>query len=79
MQRRKQGYRSIDEYIRLFSGHIQKKLQEMREVIKEQAPQAQEEISYQMSAFFSERQSCIFCGAFKAYRFLPDFKRHYRF
>jgi uncharacterized protein YdhG (YjbR/CyaY superfamily) len=52
MEKRKKQYESIDEYIRSFPEHIQKKLLEMRKIIRDQAPQAQEKISYQMPAFF---------------------------
>jgi len=45
------GYRTIDEYIAAFPEDIQKRLQEMRTVIHETAPQAFEKISYQMPTF----------------------------
>jgi uncharacterized protein YdhG (YjbR/CyaY superfamily) len=52
MENKKHEYKSIDEYIHSFPENIQKKLEELREAIKEQAPQAQEKISYQMPTFF---------------------------
>jgi len=52
MEKKRQQIESIDEYIHSFPEHIQKKLEELREAIKEQAPQAQEKISYQMPTFF---------------------------
>lgn len=45
-------YSSIDEYIVSFPEHVQKKLVELREAIREQAPDAQEKISYQIPTFF---------------------------
>ncbi len=48
----KRQYTSIDEYIDSFPADIQKKLKEMRKLIREAAPGAEERISYQMPAFF---------------------------
>jgi uncharacterized protein YdhG (YjbR/CyaY superfamily) len=45
-------FSSIDEYIESFPEHVQKKLVELREAIREQAPHAQEKISYQIPTFF---------------------------
>ena len=42
---------NIDEYIANFPVHIQKKLDELRAIIKKAAPEAEEKISYQMPAF----------------------------
>jgi len=44
-------FRSINEYIALFPEDIQGKLREIRWLIKEAAPAAQETISYGMPAF----------------------------
>lgn len=46
------AYTTIDEYIAGFPENIQKKLRELRQVIKEAAPEATEKISYQMPTFF---------------------------
>ena len=48
----KQEFTTIDEYIACFSPDIQKKLHEIRKVIREEAPDAQEKIAYQMPTFF---------------------------
>jgi len=42
----------IDEYIRQFPEEVQVLLQEIRQLIKETAPEAEEKISYQMPTFF---------------------------
>jgi uncharacterized protein YdhG (YjbR/CyaY superfamily) len=42
---------NIDEYIASFSDEVQKILQEIRELIKKLAPEAEETISYQMPTF----------------------------
>lgn len=51
MKRNKTGYTSIDDYIAQFPGDVQKKLIELRAVIKAAAPDAEEKISYQMPTF----------------------------
>jgi uncharacterized protein YdhG (YjbR/CyaY superfamily) len=47
----KKQYKSIDEYIAGFPENIQNILQNLRHVIHEAAPDAQETISYSMPAF----------------------------
>lgn len=42
----------IDEYIDKFPEEVQKKLRELRKVIKENAPDAEEKISYGMPTFY---------------------------
>ncbi len=42
---------NIDDYISGFAGPVQKRLREMRALIKKAAPGAKEVISYQMPAF----------------------------
>jgi uncharacterized protein YdhG (YjbR/CyaY superfamily) len=46
------SYNTIDEYIATFPDDIQRKLKEVRAVIKAAAPEASEKISYQMPTFF---------------------------
>lgn len=43
---------TIDAYISRYNGDIQAILQEFRRVIKEEAPDAKEKISYQMPTFY---------------------------
>jgi uncharacterized protein YdhG (YjbR/CyaY superfamily) len=71
VEKEKKGYESIDEYIRSFPVHIQKKLVELREVIREQAPQAQEKISYQMPTFILNGNLVHFAGYSKHIGFYP--------
>jgi len=47
----KKQYRDIDEYISTFPPEVRRILQQLREAIKESAPEAKEVISYQMPAF----------------------------
>lgn len=64
-------YSSIDEYIRSFPEHIRKKLEELRNAIKEFVPEAQEKISYQMPAFFLNGVLVWFAGFSKHIGFYP--------
>ncbi len=52
MEKQKAGFTSIDEYIAAFPADVQERLQQMRAIIREAAPEAQEKISYQMPTFF---------------------------
>jgi len=47
----KKGPKTIDEYIATFPKNVQSILQELRRVIREAAPEAEESISYQMPTF----------------------------
>jgi uncharacterized protein YdhG (YjbR/CyaY superfamily) len=51
MERKRKQANSIDEYIATFPKPIKDILQELRQTIKEAAPQAQEAISYQIPTF----------------------------
>ncbi|MNH98722.1 hypothetical protein D3C73_514680 [compost metagenome] len=51
MDGNKLTFSSIDEYISLFPPTVQDKLQTLRKVIGEAAPDAKEKISYQMPTF----------------------------
>ncbi|MCZ7400714.1 MAG: DUF1801 domain-containing protein [Candidatus Methanoperedens sp.] len=71
MEKKRQQFESIDEYIHSFPEPIQKKLEELREVIKEQAPQAQEKISYQIPTFFLNGNLVHFAAYSKHIGFYP--------
>ena len=51
MEGKRKSFNSIDEYIANFPAEVQKKLRELRSVIKAAAPDAEERISYQIPAF----------------------------
>jgi uncharacterized protein YdhG (YjbR/CyaY superfamily) len=51
MKGQKVGFVSIDEYIATFPIDIQKRLEEIRAIIKAATPEAEEKISYQMPTF----------------------------
>lgn len=52
MEEKLEAAKSIDEYISRFPPAVQAKLQRIRAVIREHAPEAQEKISYQMPTFY---------------------------
>jgi uncharacterized protein YdhG (YjbR/CyaY superfamily) len=52
MSENKTQFSNIDEYIALFPEEIQKILSKIRKIIKENAPEASEKISYQMPTFY---------------------------
>jgi len=47
----KKEFKTIDEYIATFPENVQIILEELRQAIRESAPEAEEAISYQMPAF----------------------------
>jgi uncharacterized protein YdhG (YjbR/CyaY superfamily) len=51
MEENKNVIKSVDEYILQFSPEVQEKLQTLRKVIKESAPDAEEKMSWQMPTF----------------------------
>ena len=60
----KKGFKTIDEYIASFPQSTQTTLQQIRQVIKEAAPQAQEVISYGMPAF-KQNHILVWFAAFR--------------
>jgi uncharacterized protein YdhG (YjbR/CyaY superfamily) len=67
----KKGYKSIDHYIISFPEPVQKKLVKLRDLIREQAPEAQEKISYQMPTFFLNGNLVHFAAYSKHIGFYP--------
>jgi hypothetical protein len=51
MATREKRFKTIDEYIGTFPKNVQSILQELRQVIKDAAPKAEEAISYQIPTF----------------------------
>lgn len=43
--------KTVDEYIAVFSGDVQQRLQQMRRVIKQNAPKMEESMAYGMPAY----------------------------
>jgi uncharacterized protein YdhG (YjbR/CyaY superfamily) len=67
----KTTFTSIDEYISQFPPEVQEKLQLIRKVIKESAPDAIEKISYQMPAFAMHGILVYFAAFKKHISFFP--------
>jgi uncharacterized protein YdhG (YjbR/CyaY superfamily) len=57
-------FSTIDEYHALFPLEVQKKLQQLRQLIKKAAPKATETISYNMPAF-KQHKSIVYYAAYK--------------
>ncbi len=60
------GFKTIDEYIEFFPKEIQATLRDLRQAIREAAPQAEEAISYQMPAF-KQNGILVYFAAFKSH------------
>ncbi|MGA9138916.1 MAG: DUF1801 domain-containing protein [Methanocella sp.] len=57
-------FESIDEYIAQYPPDIQEKLEKLRKVIKETAPEAEETISYRMPAFKLNGRPLVYFAPF---------------
>lgn len=64
-------YESIDDYITQAPLEIREKLEAVRKVIHEAAPEAEEKISYQMPTFFSHGNLVHFAAFKKHIGFYP--------
>jgi uncharacterized protein YdhG (YjbR/CyaY superfamily) len=67
----KKEFNSIDEYILSFPEHMQNKLKELRAIIKELTPGAEERISYRIPTFFLNGNLVHFAGYEKHIGFYP--------
>lgn len=65
MNDEKAAPQNIDAYIAGFSGDVRDKLEMMRTVIRETAPEAEEKISYQMPTFTYQGRNLVHFAAFK--------------
>jgi uncharacterized protein YdhG (YjbR/CyaY superfamily) len=63
---------TIDEYIETFPPEIQKTLQEIRNFIKTELPQASEKISYGMPTFYLNGNLVHFAAFKNHYGFFPS-------
>jgi len=67
----KQGPASVDEYIRTFPEPARSKLSQLRGLIREVAPEAQERISYRMPAYYLNGMLVYFAGYARHIGFYP--------
>lgn len=63
--------KDIDEYIKHFPKEVQERLQKVREIIKEEAPDAEEKISYGMPTFTLKGNLVHFAAYKKHIGFYP--------
>ncbi len=71
MEKGKRGYGSIDEYVASFPEEVQAKLKQLRQLIRQITPEAQERISYQMPAFYLNGNLVYFAAHAKHIGFYP--------
>jgi uncharacterized protein YdhG (YjbR/CyaY superfamily) len=60
----RKAFKTIDEYIATFPENVQNALQQLRQVIKDTAPETEEAISYQIPAF-KMNGNLVWFAAFK--------------
>lgn len=65
MSEYKNTFNSIDEYISQFPEDLRRILQEIRNTIKNAAPDAKEKISYQMPTFYLYGKNLVHFAAYK--------------
>jgi uncharacterized protein YdhG (YjbR/CyaY superfamily) len=58
-------FKSVDEYIESFEGPTKDRLLEMRGIIRKQLPKAEERISYNIPAYFSDKKLIIYFAGYK--------------
>lgn len=63
---RGQRYTTIDEYIRIFPPDIQNILEQIREIIRETAPKAEETIKYGIPTF-TLKENLVHFGAYESH------------
>lgn len=57
-------FHSVDEYIQSFPEEIQEILEQIRKIIKENAPESIEEIAYGMPAYKTNKKPLVYFAAF---------------
>jgi uncharacterized protein YdhG (YjbR/CyaY superfamily) len=61
----KPTFTTVDEYFATFPSEVQTILQQVRQTIKEVAPDAEESISYQIAAFKHKGHAIIYVAGYK--------------
>jgi uncharacterized protein YdhG (YjbR/CyaY superfamily) len=67
MQASKDQFKTVDEYIAKFPKDVRDVLEELRRVIREAAPEAEEAMSYGMPAFKLHGKSLVYFAAWKSH------------
>jgi uncharacterized protein YdhG (YjbR/CyaY superfamily) len=65
MANMKTAIKTVDEYISTFPADIQKILEKIRGIIKKQAPEAVESISYGMPGYKTNKRQLVYFAAYK--------------
>lgn len=60
----KTDYKTIDEYHQAFPGELEQRMQSIRELVHQVAPEAEEVISYQIPAFKIGKSFLIYYSAY---------------
>ena len=60
-------FANVDEYITNFEGETQKRLTEIRKLVREAAPEAVESISYGMPAYKIHGKPLVYFGGYKSH------------
>lgn len=71
MEEKKQTFNNIDEYILQFPSEVQEILRSLRKIIKEEAPEAEERMSWQMPTFYLQGNLVHFAAHKKHIGFYP--------
>ncbi len=58
-------FTSVDEYIASFHGVTQERLKQIHQLVRQQLPDAEERISYNMPAYFASGRLVIYFAGFK--------------
>ena len=59
------AYKSVDEYIKSFSGDVQIQLNKIRDIIREKAPEADERIAYGMPAYIANGRPLVYFAGYE--------------
>lgn len=71
MEKDRPAYRSVDDYIQSFPKQVQTKLKQLRQLIKQTAPDAREKISYRMPTFYLNGNLVHFAAYVRHIGFYP--------
>ena len=56
---------SVDDYIGQFDGEVRTRLQALRDLVRAEAPEAQEEITYGLVGYKLNKKPLVYFGGFK--------------
>lgn len=60
----KQGFKNVDEYIDMFPQEVREKLNSLRKIISDCAPNAEEGISYRIPAYKINKKPLVYFACF---------------